>query len=105
MRLKDKVAIVVGGGNIFRGLAAAAKGMDRNFSKQVSLLQVDSFDNRCHCYRLPFAVLAYLVRNLHERTMPIVAAITANTPTYVKSSATFAQSVLNIKSCLTASVV
>jgi uridylate kinase len=37
-RLGTEVAIVVGGGNIFRGLAAAAKGMDRATGDYIGML-------------------------------------------------------------------
>ena len=38
MRSAIEVAIVVGGGNIFRGLAAAAKGMDRATGDYIGML-------------------------------------------------------------------
>lgn len=37
-RLKVQVAIVIGGGNIFRGLAASAKGMDRTIADYMGML-------------------------------------------------------------------
>ncbi len=37
-RSASQVAIVVGGGNIFRGLAASAKGMDRATGDYIGML-------------------------------------------------------------------
>jgi len=37
-KLKVQIAIVIGGGNIFRGLAASAKGMDRTIADYMGML-------------------------------------------------------------------
>src|SRR3989338_11475865 len=38
VKLKVQVAIVLGGGNIFRGLSAQARGMDRVVADQIGML-------------------------------------------------------------------
>lgn len=91
-----QVAIVVGGGNIFRGIAASAKGMDRSIADYIGMLATvmnalalqDSLESKGVCTRVQSAITMqevaepYIrrraIRHLEKNRVVIFAAGTGN---------------------------
>lgn len=91
-----EIAIVVGGGNIFRGMAAAAKGMDRSTADYIGMLATvmnalalqDALENREVFTRVQSAISMHdvaepyirrrAIRHLEKKRIVIFAAGTGN---------------------------
>ncbi len=106
-----QVAIVIGGGNIFRGLSGAAKGFDRVKGDQMGMLAT-VINSLALCSALTIStasaaavqspIVTGMFHDIWSLVTPYSIAAYSGEPSFSASTATASTSVYSAKNCVTA---